>query len=821
MKKLFFILFIFFSLLLNANTVKQAKVYFENGATFSALNTLNAINTKTLTATEKVEYLRLYYYLNYNMGNLQEARMYAKQLWLFENPKQTENSIYTAQYYAYLASTYNYDIRVDSGLYYSEKAVQIFNAYSLKEKLLIDAYHIHKCRASVFRNANSPEMNALNRAGKTEELKKLRKQTITALFDTAMYYCKLQYPKTNYHTTILMRSKANYFIDLIASAASTHNTKELKILIPEINKMYKGSNAIIKQLYSAKHPDIALNLLLNSLVYNYTGELNTSISYIEKAKQILSQNIEGTTIVANPYLMLTYNTYKSYIYNKLFLQDKKIDDLNVVISSNKEVAPLYLDYLTIIKKSSKKLNDAYNINPYYMLIGNYYFAYSKTKNKQYCDSFFDASEKCKQLYTLINSQLNNSANDIIAKYANYEQVIYFNKTLQQYPTLSIQTQQLQQVQQKLFTNDAVFYYNHSPLHLSKIGLFGLVFNTTDKNLILLDSSYVTGPIHNANFYNPLFALLKDSSQNARNQFLVSKHKLLIKPLLPYITQTTQHIYLLPDAVNSNLPFDMLCNEKQNYLLESFSLSYLPSFHNFNTQKAIEQKNTITVFSPDFKKYNYTSLPFCQKAATNISDSYNATLVSQNEKQQIGTLFSSSKNILHLFTHSYCNPNFTDSAQIFLGDTILQISTLRQASILNPLVFLASCETDWGWWYKYEGQLSLTKTFLENGAQSVISTAWKADDKACAEISQRFYKYLTQGLNKAEALRQAKLSFIQDFPALNNPLFWAPLKLHGDISSLAIETSLFNNFLNYKSVLIIIGIVIALLILVFKLKRLNS
>lgn len=47
--------------------------------------------------------------------------------------------------------------------------------------------------------------------------------------------------------------------------------------------------------------------------------------------------------------------------------------------------------------------------------------------------------------------------------------------------------------------------------------------------------------------------------------------------------------------------------------------------------------------------------------------------------------------------------------------------------------------------------------------------------------ERFYRKMQAGLSKVEALRQAKLSFLneQERPTLRNPFFWAPFILVGD------------------------------------------
>jgi len=67
-----------------------------------------------------------------------------------------------------------------------------------------------------------------------------------------------------------------------------------------------------------------------------------------------------------------------------------------------------------------------------------------------------------------------------------------------------------------------------------------------------------------------------------------------------------------------------------------------------------------------------------------------------------------------------------------------------------------------------------------GAKSVIASLWSAEDNTSAEIMTQFYQNLHRGMNKSEALQQAKLNQIK-----RHPYFWSPFILighGGDIGS---------------------------------------
>ena len=65
--------------------------------------------------------------------------------------------------------------------------------------------------------------------------------------------------------------------------------------------------------------------------------------------------------------------------------------------------------------------------------------------------------------------------------------------------------------------------------------------------------------------------------------------------------------------------------------------------------------------------------------------------------------------------------------------------------------------------------------------------WPVADEATASIMVDYYKYLSKGMNKGEALRAAKLAFMETQPkAKQHPYYWAAFVHLGDFST--IQTS---------------------------------
>jgi CHAT domain-containing protein len=65
-----------------------------------------------------------------------------------------------------------------------------------------------------------------------------------------------------------------------------------------------------------------------------------------------------------------------------------------------------------------------------------------------------------------------------------------------------------------------------------------------------------------------------------------------------------------------------------------------------------------------------------------------------------------------------------------------------------------------------------------GALAFVASLWSVDDEATRDTMRLFYRELSAGAPKAEALRRAQLSVLRD-PRRRHPFFWAPFVILGD------------------------------------------
>lgn len=112
------------------------------------------------------------------------------------------------------------------------------------------------------------------------------------------------------------------------------------------------------------------------------------------------------------------------------------------------------------------------------------------------------------------------------------------------------------------------------------------------------------------------------------------------------------------------------------------------------------------------------------------------------------------------------------------DGFLHAYEIYNMHLNAELAVLSACNTGHGQLAKGEGVISLARAFKYAGCSNVLMSLWQADDQSTAQIMQDFYRYLKAGKGKDDAIRQAKLDYLES-NARNHPFFWGAFVLIGD------------------------------------------
>jgi CHAT domain-containing protein len=100
---------------------------------------------------------------------------------------------------------------------------------------------------------------------------------------------------------------------------------------------------------------------------------------------------------------------------------------------------------------------------------------------------------------------------------------------------------------------------------------------------------------------------------------------------------------------------------------------------------------------------------------------------------------------------------------------LSLYELTDMNLKARLVILSACETDKGQLAGGDEVDGLTRTFLQAGAENVVSSLWSVSDESTALLMESLHAHLRAGESTPLALRHAELQVRRKFP---QPYYWA-------------------------------------------------
>ncbi|MDZ8050587.1 MAG: CHAT domain-containing protein, partial [Aulosira sp. ZfuVER01] len=231
-----------------------------------------------------------------------------------------------------------------------------------------------------------------------------------------------------------------------------------------------------------------------------------------------------------------------------------------------------------------------------------------------------------------------------------------------------------------------------------------------------------------------------------------------------------------------IPFEALYDGNQ-YLIEKYPISYLTRLSTRSLQATTtpgSAKKVLAFGNPIPKPP--LALKEAEAEVKNIMPIFPGSEAFINNQATLNTFkiqlprFS----LLHLATHGCfqkggCPTLGLEENTLLFAD---QRFNIRDAALLGlentELITLSACQTGLQTESNGEEISGLAYIFERAGSKAVIASLWSADDKTTKEIMVQFYQNIKQGMNKDEALRQAKLSQID-----SHPFFWSPFVLIGD------------------------------------------
>ena len=248
---------------------------------------------------------------------------------------------------------------------------------------------------------------------------------------------------------------------------------------------------------------------------------------------------------------------------------------------------------------------------------------------------------------------------------------------------------------------------------------------------------------------------------------------------------THNITIVPHGALHYLPFAALRSE-DTYLVERYTLRVLPSVSvlKFLTrQEARQIGNLFIVGNPDCGDPKY-DLPFAQDEALALKQlvAGSKVVLRQEATETAVKEYGSRFQKIHVACHGNFNADEALHSGLLLSadennDGLLTVSELYDMRLNADLVTLSACETALGKVANGDDVVGFTRGFLYAGANSIVSSLWKVDDRATALLMQEFYKNLGK-TDKRRALRNAQLFIKNEYHP--HPFFWAAFQLTGAV-----------------------------------------
>ena len=306
-------------------------------------------------------------------------------------------------------------------------------------------------------------------------------------------------------------------------------------------------------------------------------------------------------------------------------------------------------------------------------------------------------------------------------------------------------------------------------------------------------------------------------QNSFNKLSNEVYKSLIPKSTSDLFNKKNKLIIIPDYILQTIPFEalQLTLNTKDYLIKKYeiSYSYSISFLNKNNETSRNAKNNLIGFAPYSFSYDQKLNPLerSKEELESIESTINGNFFhdSSSTKENFISNINNYK-IIHLATHANSNDSITP--WIAFKNEKLLLNELYTIKNQAELVILSACNTAIGEIKEGEGAFSLARGFFYSGSNSVISSLWQVNDKSTSFIMQDFYKNIKNNNSKSNALRKAKINYL-DSQSLteSSPYYWASFVLIGNADSIEFDN-------NFSSFYFIISIVFILIILFLFRKR---
>lgn len=317
-------------------------------------------------------------------------------------------------------------------------------------------------------------------------------------------------------------------------------------------------------------------------------------------------------------------------------------------------------------------------------------------------------------------------------------------------------------------------------------------------------------------------ILSPFNLESHQEFVLSSRVLysrLVDPVQNIIEE--KDLIIVPSGELARIPFEVLLSNDVGsnngpvdfkslpYLVKNRSISYANSMTMLTgllKRNDAQHEKKILALAPSFSPSNEVSpkkdtlrgsldnLAWTNQEVELIKQYFPTDIYEgESANESAFKAYAGQYSIIHIASHALVddtNPMFSKVALSLnksdsANDGYLHTFELINIELNAEMAVLSACNTGYGALEEGEGVMSLAQGFFYSGASSVIMSLWPANDKSTSEIMNKFYAYLAKGKTKSEALREAKLSYLNESDNLrSHPFYWSQFVANGNMRPIA-------------------------------------
>ena len=298
-----------------------------------------------------------------------------------------------------------------------------------------------------------------------------------------------------------------------------------------------------------------------------------------------------------------------------------------------------------------------------------------------------------------------------------------------------------------------------------------------------------------------------SDETIETKRLKQLYQILIQPIAELLpNDPNARVIFIPQKSLFVVPFPALIDEGGKYLIEKHTILTAPAIQVLQLtnqqRKQVLGDKVLVVGNPTMpsipleigeKPEQLPPLPGAQKEALAIAKLLKTTAITGNQATKSSIVQQMLKSrIIHLATHGLLDdfkglgvpgaialapdpPSSLSKEQQSGINGLLTADEILDLKLNAELVVLSACDTGRGK-ITGDGVIGLSRSLITAGVSSVIVSLWSVPDEPTASLMSEFYQNIQKTPDKAQALRQAMLTTMKEYPEPKN---WAAFTLIGE------------------------------------------